>query len=217
MATKQSPAIAHLISGYQVFRAQSQREHNKAQFQKLVEEGQSPKTLIISCCDSRVEPAHLFDTQPGELFVVRNVANLVPPYEKDPLFHGTSAAIEFAVCHLHVSDIIILGHSHCGGIKALMDGTTCTHKTDFIEHWMSISQHAKEETLAKNPGLDKEALYHECEKTSAAHSLKNLMTFPWIKTKVQANELALHAWYFDLNRAEIEAYDVHINNFTPLI
>lgn len=174
---------------------------NPQVYQKLVLEGQSPKTLVIACSDSRVDPSILLDTKPGDIFVVRNVANLVPPFEEDDTScHGTSAAIEYAVKHLNVENIVVLGHSDCGGIKALLSGKNDEHT--FIDHWLSIAKDAKQKALdtANNHSHHCEL----CEKEAIKYSIKNLQTFPFIQERLKQNNLSIHGWYFNLKTGSIE-------------
>ena len=130
-----------LIDGYRRFRANAWLERRRL-FETLAVEGQAPRALVIACADSRVDPAMIFDAAPGELFIVRNVANLVPPYAPDAAYHGTSAAIEFAVCVLEVPDIVVLGHANCGGVRALLEGVPDGAR-DFVGPWISIAIEAR--------------------------------------------------------------------------
>ncbi len=197
MASKSS--IDSLIAGYRQFHAEHFDE-TRALYDDLVRNGQRPRVLIIACSDSRVDPAILTGCGPGELFVVRNVANLVPPFEGDHKHHGTSAALEFAVRGLGVTDIIILGHTHCGGIQALVEGLDW--ESDFIADWMEIARPARVEVA----GLSVDEQAARCGKASLLLSLKNLTTFPWIEEAVNAEELSLHAWQFDLESGVLEAH-----------
>lgn len=207
-----------LIEGYKTFHAHYFEQSTL--YKQLVQEGQKPTTLVIACCDSRVDPAIMTDSQPGELFVVRNVANLVPPFDKNPQYHGTSAAIEFAVKQLDVQHIIILGHSHCGGIRALMQTPLGQSRddmpSDFIHDWMRIAQPAKQNIVTQHPTetLDQQA--HHCEKASLRISLDNLHTFPWVHERVTQGRLSLHGWYFDLATGSLETYQSETDQFIPL-
>lgn len=209
--------LIKLVKGYKKF-----REHyfkgNNTLFENLVENGQKPKFLVIACCDSRVDPALITGCAPGELFVVRNVANLVPPYEFDTKHHATSAALEFAVCDLGVKHIIVFGHNHCGGIQALLKNET--HHEDkrrgFIESWMNIAAPARKQILAELPHASFEQQAKHCEKLALSISLNNLLTFPWLKEKADANKLQIHAWYFDLESGEIERFNANTNQFEAL-
>ena len=137
-----------LIEGFKRFRAQYFEEHRRL-FEALAMRGQTPKVLLIGCCDSRVDPAIIFDAQPGEMFVLRNVANLVPPYAPDTGHHGTSAAVEFAIRGLEVEHVVVLGHARCGGVRALIEGQAGSDDTDFIRGWMHIARSARDRALAR--------------------------------------------------------------------
>lgn len=200
-------ALERCISGYRKFRAQYfSKDHPKALYQKLVKEGQSPKIMVIACSDARVDPSIIFHSLPGELFIVRNVANLVPPCDQHPRHHGTSAALEFAVKILKVEHIIILGHSHCGGIQSLLTMSPEESAQSFIASWMNIVQAAKEKHLGFPPQPSLEAAALLCEERSLVISLNNLRTFPWIAERVAAGHLSLHAWHFDLKTGKIRQY-----------
>ena len=194
--------IEKLINGYKRFLSQD-FEKQKKLYHNLSEEGQSPKILIISCCDSRVHPEQIMDTKPGDIFVIRNVANLVPVNKPDGKSHGTSAAVEFAVKHLKVRHIIVLGHSQCGGIKALMEGEHPGDGYGFVDPWMGIAKNAREKVLKehKDKSFDDQCSY--CEKASIEISLNNLLTFPWIKEKRDSDKLTLHGWYFDIKTGSL--------------
>lgn len=207
-------AILPLIKGYKRFK-QKHFDESKS-FDALVEYGQKPKVLIVACCDSRVDPAILTGCKPGELFVVRNVANLVPPCNSDLRHHGTSAALEFGVLGLEVSDIIVLGHSYCGGIRALMERSEAKTPDDFISAWMDIAQPAKQQVLSRHAQSAFEEQTHHCEKASLLISLENLKTFPWIQERVSKKQLFLHAWYFDLATGMLEMFDSSTGDFVAL-
>ena len=176
-----------------------------SQFEPL-KQGQNPKTMIIGCSDSRVDTAILTNCAPGDIFTVRNVANLVPPFEEDSGRHGVSAALEFAVCHLGVEHIIVLGHSQCGGIKALMAGSCGCKGGGFISNWMSIAASAREKVLAELPGKDTTLQQRAAEQAAILLSLENLHSFPWIDQRVKDGALSLHGWYFDLSAGELSEY-----------
>lgn len=206
-------SINSLIEGYRDFKKQ---DFDQSQlYSDLATYGQKPHSLIVACCDSRLNPAIITGCQPGQLFVVRNVANLVPPYENDDKHHGTSAALEFAVKGLAVQNIIILGHSHCGGIEALMSSDN-TNKTDFINQWMSLAQPAKNHIIKKHSNCSIREQNTLCEKESLALSLSNLTSFPWIRDAVTAKKLALHAWHFDIETGNIESYQDDSGEFILL-
>lgn len=197
--------LLRMLAGFRRFRERFFNEENSI-FDRLASSGQRPKTLMIACSDSRVDPAILFSTSPGEVFVVRNVANLVPPFESNMGFHGVSAAIEFAVVNLAVENIVVLGHRQCGGILSLFQPQV-VNKGGFVSQWMTIASDAKSKVLAKLPEGDVEALCRECEKESIVTSLNNLRTFPFIKTAMESRGLEIHGIYFDLEQGRLWAYD----------
>lgn len=187
-----------LIAGYRRFRAGTWRDE-RARFDELSRLGQNPRALVIACSDSRTDPQMVFNAAPGELFVVRNVANLVPPYGPDDNPHGVSSAIEFAVRSLHVPDIVVMGHAMCGGIKALLEGAPA-EVSDFVGQWVRIAEPARQKALAVPP-----AERHDfCEHEAVRLSLQNLMTFPWIKSAVEAGTLRLHGGFFGIRSGVLE-------------
>jgi carbonic anhydrase len=180
-----------LIEGYRRFRAETW-PREKARFEELAEQGQRPRTMVIACSDSRVDPQMIFSAGPGELFVVRNVANLVPPYMPDAAFHGTSAAVEFGVRVLGVRDLVVMGHALCGGVKALLEGVPPA-AGDFVAGWITIAEKARAAALrCDDPEAQQEAAEHEAVRISLA----NLMTFPWVAEAVAAGRLTLHGAHF---------------------
>lgn len=206
--------IDSLLEGYKRFRDQYFRQEPEL-FANLAALGQAPAVAVIACCDSRVDPAIIMDCEPGDLFIVRNVANLIPPYDPDGRHHGTSAALEFAVCSLNVRHIVVIGHAQCGGIQALLKGNDVGQPGDFVASWMSIADSARNETL-NNPALktaDERARY--CEHAAIRSSLDNLLTFPWIKERVEQRHLRCHGWYFDIGSGELLRYDQDRSTFLP--
>ena len=186
--------MRRLIEGFQNFREHLWPE-NRALFRALADRGQAPSVMVIACADSRVDPQMIFSAAPGEIFSVRNVANLVPPYAPNRDYHGISAALEFAVRSLAVRHIVVLGHADCGGVRALMSGPNPAGNSDFIDSWMRIAAPARARALDKSGG-DAQAAQHACEHETVKVSLDNLMTFPWIRERVESGQLALHG--FDL-------------------
>lgn len=164
--------------------------------------GQSPKTLVIGCSDSRVDPAIISDAGPGELFVVRNVANLVPPYEKGGGLHGVSAAIEFAVVNLRVENVLVMGHRQCGGIRAMVTGLQ-SEPAGFVDRWMEIARPAHFRALAAHPDADPEALCQHCERESIKISLENLRSFPFVAKAERERGMNLLGIYFDLENGRL--------------
>jgi carbonic anhydrase len=186
--------VKKLFEGYQQFR-KKYATGDYSVMQTLSQHGQKAEIMIIACCDSRVDPAVLLQCDPGKLFVVRNIANIIPPYEKDEKHHGTSAALEFAVRFLNIKNLIILGHSQCGGIQTLLSQCNL-YQNDFITNWVSLienknNQHTDVDSYAKKAVLQ-----------SYDHALE----FPWIKEKVQAETLTIHRWFFDIATGTISAY-----------
>jgi carbonic anhydrase len=181
-------------------------------------QGQSPSTLVISCCDSRADPGMLMGAGPGDIFVVRNVANLVPPYRNGAEMPGIRADIEFAIKGLNVSHIIILGHSGCSGIRALMDGEgiTASHY-EFIGTWVSIARAARERVLRELAGESEAVQATACNQWAIELSLNNLLSFPWIRERVEVGALTLHGWYFDIDAGELLAYSRETSSFAPLV
>jgi carbonic anhydrase len=187
-----------LIEGYHRFRSGTWHDE-RARFEELSRLGQKPRSLVIACSDSRTDPQMVFNAAPGELFVIRNVANLAPPYGPDDQPHGISAAIEFAVRSLKVSQIVILGHAMCGGIRALLDGAP-DEVSDFVGQWVRIAEPARRRAMRTPP----EQRHDFCERESVRLSLDNLMTFPWIEAAVAAGELKLYGCFFDIRSGILE-------------
>lgn len=192
--------VERLITGFKSFR-EDKCENQPDFFRLLAEKGQSPEIMVIACSDSRVNPAVMAKANPGEIFIVRNVANLVPPYEPDDNNHSTSAAIEFAVRDLNVQHIIVLGHSHCGGIRRLCEGQKDGNSRVFIDNWMSIVEQARDNSF------EGEAQLRHVERQAVKISLTNLLTFPWVKKKVDEGQLKLYGWLFDLEAGELLALE----------
>ena len=183
-----------LLEGYRRFRAETWPAE-RDRYQALARFGQHPETLVIACSDSRVDPQTVFGAVPGELFVVRNVAGLVPPYAPDARYHGTSAAVEFAVRVLKVARVIVLGHAQCGGVRVVTEGAP-EEARDFVEPWMAIAAPVRE-AFERSPGtpVDLEAV----ELAVVRLSLANLETFPWIAEAVAEGRLQLHGYRFDIH------------------
>jgi carbonic anhydrase len=206
-----TPFPPNLLAGYQTFASQ-RLPTEQARYRELSREGQSPEVMVIGCCDSRVSPEVIFDAGPGELFVVRNVANLVPPYAPDGGTHGVSAALEYAVQVLRVKNIVVLGHAQCGGIRAFIDKIAPLSPGDFIGRWMS---------LFVKPGEIVEQREHESiqqfvtriEKAAVLRSLENLMTFPCVNILVGRGKLQLHGAYFGVAEGSLSVLDEGTKEF----
>ena len=203
-----------LLEGYENFRTNRYSEE-RARYLKLGD-GQKPKTMIIACCDSRAAPETIFDAGPGELFVVRNVANLVPPYAPDGKNHSTSAALEFAVIALQVTHVVVMGHAQCGGIKA-----ACTHDFnplsagDFIGKWISDIKDVVTNAHLPHEATDSEKQMHY-EHASVVHSLMNLRTFPWIASREREGKVTLHGAWFGVAQGELHIYDEAANSWDKI-
>lgn len=205
--------IERFIRGFGRFQQQYLRE--PAALDNL-RSGQHPTTLLIGCCDSRVDPALLMGSDPGDIFVVRNIANLVPPCTPDAP-PGVSSAIEFAVCGLEVARIVVLGHARCGGIRALMQGGRVTEETDFVARWMKIAEPVRQDVLRALPHKHEDGQCRAAEQASILHSLDNLMSYPWIRRRVDEGKLALHGWYFDIDTGSLLAYSPRKQEFLNLV
>jgi len=211
------PAIGRMLAGVRAFRA-TYYEQRPEPLRRLVDTGQRPEILVIACSDSRVDPAILTDAEPGDLFVVRNVANLVPPYVADGTSRGTSAAIEFAVRDLGVKHVIVLGHSRCGGIQALIEHTGGKPLgRDFIAPWVSMVAHIcahvpRGPEFTANP----ERRARQIGQRAILASLKNLHEFPWIEERVKAGTLDLRGWWFDLEHGELWAATIDEKDFAKV-
>lgn len=208
-------AIEQLITGYHRFR-EGYYEMNRERMVDLARTGQSPSVAVVACCDSRVDPSVITDSTTGDLFVIRNVANLVPPSEGEGIWHGTSAALQYAVCDLEVEHLIVLGHSQCGGIRALFEAQASKVENRFITTWMSIAENARDRALARTDinTLDEQA--HACELNAIEISLANMKTFPWIQERVERNKLQLHGWYYDMVSGDLLSLDANGNGFISL-
>lgn len=189
--------MERLLEGYAQFRASGWPEQRRL-LQSLARDGQSPKYLVLACIDSRVDPAMIFHAAPGEMLVVRNVANLAPPYAPDLQYHGTSAALEFGVRVLAVQHIVVLGHGLCGGVRRLLEGPN-EKAQDFIDAWMSMGEPARRRVQRLAP----EDRQRNCEFEIVKISLENLLTFPWIRESVTQGKLALHGAWFDIHSGDL--------------
>ena len=190
-----------LLAGYDSFRANRLPE-DSARYRILADAGQRPQIMVIACSDSRAAPETIFDANPGEIFVVRNVANLVPPYDPDGHYHGTSAAIEFAVAHLKVRHIVVMGHGRCGGISAYLDGKA--DPGDFIDKWISLLTPAAE---SLSDELDEKARERALEFASIRQGIDNLKSFPMIASLASIGEIELHGAWFDISTGELFVLD----------
>lgn len=203
------PEFAELVQGYRRFR-ETGYVAQKARYDLLSSDGQAPPVMVISCCDSRVDPATIFDTGPGQLFALRNVANLVPPYEVGGGLHGASAAIEFGVCGLKVKHIVVLGHGQCGGIGAALTGADLgVEGPSFVDDWMSIIADARDAVVASKCAHPQRDLELEAIKVSLA----NLRSFPFISEREAAGTLKLHGAWFAISDGVLHILDEATGEF----
>jgi len=205
-----------LVDGFKRFR-ERHFAHDDTVFRQLVEEGQTPKILVVACCDARVDPAIVLDCAPGDLFVIRNVANLVPPAESSSSgHHGTSAALEFGVRNLGVRHVIVLGHAHCGGIRTLVETGGAKNPDSFIDDWMHLVEEARADVEQTIPEAPLDERIQACERRAILISLQNLMTFSWVRERVENDSLFLHGWYFDIEHGQLLQYDAAADAFVAL-
>ncbi|HEY1144586.1 MAG TPA: carbonic anhydrase [Sphingomicrobium sp.] len=210
------PYLTQLIQGYLRFRS-NDWERERSRWSQLAE-GQSPRIMILSCADSRVDPAQIFDARPGEMFVVRNIAALAPPYETTRGYHGVSAALEFAVTQLKVEEILVMGHGLCGGCAAALTGQfddTEPGEGHFISDWVHMLDGASKLVRERHHELDREA-YTEMEQEAVKVSLANLRTFPWIAERERSGDLKLHGAHFSIAEGRLTMLDEAEENFRPV-
>ena len=211
------PLPSYLVQRYHGWKATSYAE-NRAWYRRLAEEGQRPRAMVISCCDSRVHVTSIFGADQGEFFIHRNIANLVPPYEPDGDHHGTSAAVEYAVRFLKVAHLIVLGHSSCGGVQGCIDmcegrAPELEEKTSFVGRWMDILK-PKFGDIAGMDNTRERA--RDFEHLAVMTSLENLMTFPFIKDAVESGELSLHGLWTDIGEGGLMSFDGQQGKFSPV-
>jgi len=212
-------ATAKLKVGYLKF-LQDHFPKKKAKYHELVEKGQHPKTLLISCSDSRCDPSLILQSEPGEIFAVRNVGNLVPPYENDSEhLHGVSSALEYAVKVLKVENIMIMGHAHCGAIQAAIDTEHEKNKlgTEFVQHWVEIAHDVfKQPRCCAESITSGNRIPREIEYASVVNSMNNLLSFDFIKERVESKELKIYGLHFDIETGNLQAFDRKTGEFGPL-
>ena len=207
--------MTQLIEGYRRFR-ENDWARERERWAEL-SEGQSPQVMILSCADSRVDPATIFDARPGEIFVARNIAGLAPPYETSSGFHGVSAALEFAVTQLKVGEILVMGHGLCGGCAAALTGDfddTEPGEGHFIADWVRMLSDARDLVRSRHSELDRDA-FLDMEREAVKVSLANLRTFPWIAEREKAGELKLHGAHFAIAEGRLYILDEAEGNFRP--
>ncbi|MFL6859152.1 MAG: carbonic anhydrase [Allosphingosinicella sp.] len=204
-----------LLDGYRRFR-KTGWARERERWADLAE-GQSPQVLVIACSDSRVDPATIFDARPGEMFVIRNVAALVPPYQPDSHYHGVSAALEFAVTQLDVREVLVMGHGLCGGCAASLTGQFDDARGGeghFIAHWIDLLDAARDKVRAEHPSLDR-AAFQAMEREGVKVSLSNLRTFPWVREREADGRLKLHGAVFSIADGLLYVCDEAAGDFAP--
>jgi len=203
-----------LIKSYKEFRKNHHSEYSSL-FKQLVAEGQSPKTLFISCSDSRVVPNLITNSKPGDLFITRNIGNFIPPFDSEEAA-STAAAIEYAVSILNVTSIIICGHSDCGACKSLYTDIPDDIEMKHIKKWLKFGENAKKQAIEKVGLNDKKLLYTETEKLNIIDQMENLLTYPAVKQKVENGTLYIDGWYYHLDSADLEYFDPIEEVFLPI-
>ena len=208
--------INALVAGFKSFH-EEYVEDQEGKYKGLAEYGPHSKILMIACCDSRVDPAIITNSKAGDLMVIRNIANLVPPYNADATFYETTAAIEFAACYLQVEHIIVMGHSRCAGIRSLL--TRLTDDSDAVlplDKWTAVAEGAALEIMKELPDEDLDGQSCACSRRALTVSLNNLKTYPWITERLEKDSLTLHGWYFNLATGELDKYNEQEDKFEHL-
>lgn len=203
-----------LIDGYSAFSA-GRLKKEQDRYRELADRGQAPEIMVIGCCDSRVSPEVIFDASPGELFVVRNVGNLIPPFSPDGTYHGVSAALEFGVGALRVKHIVVLGHAHCGGVRAFAEEHAPLSEGDFIGRWMSLMAPAAEKLGPRGDASPADYL-KKLEQASIINSLDSLMTFPRLAKLIEKGKIATHGAYFGVATGDLSVLDKASGEFKPI-
>jgi carbonic anhydrase len=206
--------ISEFQKGHEQFRSVKFKQ-NEDRFKKLVSQGQNPKALFIGCSDSRVMPNMITGTGAGDLFIIRNIGNFVPPFKPDSDFHATASAIEYAVSELGINDIIVSGHSDCGAIKSLYKEHKPTDENIHTLKWLELGENSKNIALALLPNAPKSELLEYTEKLSVVFQLENLLTYPAVKKGVEEGRIFLHGWHYSIEDGSIEYYDDESSQFRP--
>ncbi|WP_297485934.1 carbonic anhydrase [Sulfurimonas sp.] len=207
--------MAEYAEGNKLFKTYFKK--NKESLLNLVENGQAPKALFIGCSDSRVIPDMIIQSNPGDLFVIRNVGNFVPPFSPDEDFHSTASGIEYAVSILNVGEIIICGHTHCGACQHLFEDIDDTPNLIHTKKWLELGESAKKSAiLSLGINAPQEELLRLTEKLSVIKQIENILTYPNVKERFEANDLHIHGWYYDVETGNIEYYDADTYEFLPL-
>ncbi|BCD59663.1 MULTISPECIES: carbonic anhydrase [unclassified Nitratiruptor] len=207
--------IEKLIENYKEFKRIHFKKYENL-FEELVKKGQQPKTFFIGCSDSRVVPDLFTGAKPGDLFIFRNVGNFIPPFKPDADFHGTAAAIEYAVSVLNVQDIVVVGHSHCGACASLYQELPQSEELIHTKTWLQLGKPAKETAIAEVGEEDKETLLRATERFNVVVQLANLLTYPAILRRLEEGSLFVHGWYYKIESGEIEYFDEEDERFKPI-
>lgn len=198
--------INALIEGFRQFNKEY-REDCSGEFKRLTQYGAHSRILMIACCDSRVDPAIITHSAAGDLMVIRNIANLVPTYDASSELQETQAAIQFAVCYLNIEQIIIMGHSRCGGIRSLLTRLLDDYDAEqALDKWTAVAEPAAKQVLAEMPDADLDEQSCACSRKAIVYSLKNLQSYPWVVDKLAKGKMSLHGWYFNLANGDLESY-----------
>lgn len=203
-----------LLEGYTAFLGGRLREE-QSRYQELAESGQAPQIMVVGCCDSRVSPEVIFDARPGELFVVRNVANIIPPYEPDGHAHGVSAALEFGIAALKIKHIVVLGHAQCGGVRAFAEDAEPLSPGDFIGNWMKLMAPAMEKAGPRG-ALSPADYLQKLEQANIVNSIENLMTFPRLAKMIERGTVMVHGAYFGVATGALSVRDRDSGEFRPI-
>lgn len=198
--------VDKLIDGYRKFR-RTTFARERSRYERLAEKGQKPKILIIACSDSRVSPSVLFNTPPGAIFVARNIANIVPPHDPDGRPRSIGAAVEYAIKVLNVSDIIVKGHAHCGGVKALVNRGEGLPETDYLKPWVEVAAPARALLPTNFDSLDDSGKRRASEFAVIQNSIMNLSGYPWVRERLESGGLKLHGWHFDIHDGKLSRLD----------
>ncbi|MGM0518600.1 MAG: carbonic anhydrase [Campylobacterota bacterium] len=207
--------LKELIKGHKRF-TEKKIPKWQEELKELAINGQKPEVLFIGCSDSRVTPDLMLNTKPGDMFILRNVGNFVPPFKHDEDFHGTAAAIEFAVAVLKVKHIIVCGHSHCGACKSLYEDIPNDSSLIHVKTWLKLGEKAKQRTLKNKKFSNEQEMYRATERNSIRSQLDNLLTYPDVKAKLDKKLLEIHGWYYDIETGGIDYFDKQNDNFKPL-
>lgn len=212
---KKPTPLERLLQGYRTFRRKGFRKDRRL-YQRLARKGQSPKVMVIACADSRVSPTAVLSAHPGDIFIARNIANIVPPYDPDAAPRSLGAAVEFAVKVLDVTDIVIFGHARCGGVRALVTNGRNLPQTDFLHQWVEIAEPARGLLPADFDQLPEAARMQASERAVLEVSVRNLLGYPWIRERIENAALAVHGWHFDMHDGALRVLDLRSGSFDPL-